>query len=230
MVRFKLGLKGLGYLVALFLVDSLLQMLWVLFSGKHVSIMTGVLTSVGMIVIGGLLIVPLYKSLAKRNESFKLTHYRKEDLFFATKWIIFMYLFIMASNVIYVMCFKHAPEATNQSTLEGFSKIHSMMPGLLVLTMLIGPILEEMMFRGVIFNYFVQNLNPKLQIGIAGISFGIFHVLGSSFQLNALIQYSIMGCVFAYVYYKTQRLQMSMLIHFINNGIASVVLIIQLFI
>lgn len=230
MVRFKLGLKGFGYLFALFMVDLLIQSIWVMFSTKNSSVLVGIVTAVAMLSIGALIVIPLYKLLAKKNETFKLSKYSKNDFFFVGKWLLIMYILTMLANIICVLLFKHVSESTNQSMLEGFSKIHSMVPGLLVLTLLVGPILEELMFRGVLFNYFLQKLDYRFQIGFAGIMFGLFHIMGSSFQLTALIQYSIMGCVFGYVYYKTQKLQMSMLIHFMNNSIASIILIVQLFI
>lgn len=82
---------------------------------------------------------------------------------------------------------------------------------------LIGPIIEELMFRGLIYNTFRRVFkSPVPAIVLSGVMFGIWH--GNLIQT---VYTSIMGMIVAYVYYKTGRLIFPILIHMLNNIIST---------
>ena len=85
------------------------------------------------------------------------------------------------------------------------------------------PILEEILFRGLI----PQKLFPKHElIGliVGSILFGFFH---GPTNIGSFILYAGMGGVLALVVYQTKHLEMGILAHMLRNGIAILVMIIS---
>lgn len=74
------------------------------------------------------------------------------------------------------------------------------------------PILEELIFRGIILNGLLQRYSPVKSIILSSILFGIVHLNPWQF-----ISAFIIGIFSGWVYYKTRKLSLSILIHFINN-------------
>ena len=109
--------------------------------------------------------------------------------------------------------------ATNQQALE---KMASTGGTNLVFVILLA--VEELIFRGIVLNYFFKDGPWWLNVVISGVLFGYFHVF-QDFQIFALIQYSLMGIALAVVYKKTKQIQYSMMTHMLNNAIASLSLI-----
>lgn len=77
----------------------------------------------------------------------------------------------------------------------------------------VGPILEEIMFRGLLFKSLERAFrSPAAAIIISGLLFGLWH--GSLVQG---VYTAMMGIVLAYVYHKTRNLWFPILIHMLNN-------------
>lgn len=78
---------------------------------------------------------------------------------------------------------------------------------------IIGPISEEILFRGVVFKLLERAVKkPAFAIIVSGVAFGVWH--------ESIIQgvyTAVMGVVLGYVYYKTKDIRMSILIHVFNN-------------
>lgn len=108
-----------------------------------------------------------------------------------------------------------APKVTsNQAALE---ELFKHMPMILILfgVILVAPVLEEIVFRGLI----PQKLFPKHQIlgmAIGTVLFGLFH---SPNNLSSFIFYAGMGAILAWVAYSSKRLEMSILAHALRNGV-----------
>ena len=80
------------------------------------------------------------------------------------------------------------------------------------------PFTEEMIFRKSLRNCFN---NKVLYILLSGLIFGSMHLLSASsiVELVFLIPYSSLGCVFAYMYYKTDNIFVPMTFHMMHNTI-----------
>lgn len=74
------------------------------------------------------------------------------------------------------------------------------------------PILEELIFRGIILDGLLKRYSPLKSIIISSILFGIVHLNPWQF-----ISAFIIGLFSGWVYYKTRNLTLSILIHFVNN-------------
>jgi len=115
--------------------------------------------------------------------------------------------------------------ANNQQALEDMANAGgASLLFVVVLAVIVAPIVEELIFRGVILNFFFKQGPWWLNIVISGVLFGYFHVY-QDFQIFALLQYSLMGLSLAIVYKKTKQIQYAMLTHMLNNSVAAVALV-----
>jgi hypothetical protein len=74
------------------------------------------------------------------------------------------------------------------------------------------PVIEEFIFRGIILDGLLKKYSPTKSILISSILFGIVHLNPWQF-ISALI----LGLFSGWVYYRTKKLTLSILIHSINN-------------
>ena len=77
------------------------------------------------------------------------------------------------------------------------------------------PIIEELIFRGIILDGLLQRYSPIKSIILSSILFGIVHLNPWQF-VSALI----IGLFSGWVYYRTRKLSLSILIHLVNNLVA----------
>lgn len=81
---------------------------------------------------------------------------------------------------------------------------------------IIAPFTEEFMFRGVIFKTLNKNISVLWTIIIQALFFGIFH--GNFIQGTYA---TLLGLVFGYITYKTKSLWPAIIMHMVNNSIAT---------
>ena len=85
-------------------------------------------------------------------------------------------------------------------------------PYYVVGAVLLGPILEEIIFRGVILRGLLTKYSPKYAIVFSAIIFGLIH--GKPLQIWGAF---IIGLILGYVYYKTKSIGTTILLHsFVN--------------
>lgn len=75
-----------------------------------------------------------------------------------------------------------------------------------------GPIMEELLFRGLIFHSLSQLKSGLFAIIVSGVLFGIWHG-----ELVQTVYTAIMGIALAAVYYKTRSMMLVILMHILNN-------------
>ncbi|MBS1571880.1 MAG: CPBP family intramembrane metalloprotease [Bacteroidetes bacterium] len=89
---------------------------------------------------------------------------------------------------------------------------------MVVMTVILAPILEEIVFRGIILKGMLnKGVNPKKAIFISALVFGVIH--GYPWQLVGAF---FLGLVLGLVYEKTNSLLIPILLHAFNNGLASI--------
>jgi len=82
---------------------------------------------------------------------------------------------------------------------------------------------EEFFFRGTMQEIFQKWFkNPHLAIVATGIIFGVIH-----FELFNFFAISLMGIILGYLYYITKNLWVSILCHFLNNGLTYLLLLLS---
>ncbi len=102
---------------------------------------------------------------------------------------------------------------------EGFAEMmkDALVPGfgMLLAVVVVAPIFEEMLLRGLIERGFLRKTTPLKAILFSGIIFGVMHL-----HPVHIFFASLMGFCLGYVYYRTRSLGLVILIHFINNAVS----------
>lgn len=97
---------------------------------------------------------------------------------------------------------------------ESFDLLESDFVGILAVSVL-GPILEEMLFRGAVTRELLKHYKPKKAILISGLIFGLFHINPAQVLPAMLI-----GFVLAWLYWRTKSIVPGIIIHIINNSLS----------
>lgn len=105
---------------------------------------------------------------------------------------------------------KWIPDIMEQS----FDILQSGWGGILAIT-LVGPIFEELLFRGAITKTLLAHYSPTKAILLSALLFGIFH-LNPAQMLPAFL----VGILLAWSYYKTKSLIPCILMHIVNNSLS----------
>ena len=137
--------------------------------------------------------------------------------------------FISALSSVLVFILTGLQDSANQNQVVDAFKQN---PSLIIFTTIIyAPIVEEIVFRGAIFRGLRSKTNFIISAIISGLLFGFIHVFDSLIQGNILdllyiIVYGSLGFVFCYAYEKNNSIFASIALHFINNflGIIGIIL------
>ncbi|EJW96363.1 CAAX amino terminal protease family protein, partial [gut metagenome] len=97
---------------------------------------------------------------------------------------------------------------------DTFSSLQTNWLGVICLSVL-GPILEELLFRGAITKVLLEKYQPTIAILFSGMLFGAFHI-----NPVQVVSATLAGFFFAWLYYKTRNLLPCMLIHIFNNSLS----------
>lgn len=82
----------------------------------------------------------------------------------------------------------------------------------------IAPILEEMLFRGIILRGFLQNYSPWRSIFLSSLLFALYHMTISQIPVAF-----ITGCFLGWLYVKTKSLWPSIMAHFFYNSLVMMI-------
>ncbi|MEI3606173.1 CPBP family intramembrane glutamic endopeptidase [Pseudogracilibacillus sp. SE30717A] len=88
----------------------------------------------------------------------------------------------------------------------------------IVMVAIIAPIVEEIVFRGVIYKFLRVKLGVPLAILINGFLFGINHAPSWELLLNA----AVMGAFFAYIYERSGTLWVPIIVHGLTNAAVTI--------
>ncbi|WP_173282976.1 MULTISPECIES: CPBP family intramembrane glutamic endopeptidase [unclassified Streptococcus] len=169
----------------------------------------------GLIVAGiSIVVLALFIIGARKTQlaSFNFSFFRTKDL----ARLGLSYLVILAFNIIGMVLLHLMNETTtsNQSNINDLVQNSSLISSFFLLV-LIAPICEEILCRGVIPKKLFRG---KENVGyiVGAIIFALLHL---PTNLPSLLIYGGMSTVLSWTAYKTQRLEMSILLHMIVNGV-----------
>lgn len=103
----------------------------------------------------------------------------------------------------------------NSANTEAIVEISRMNPFFIIIPAIAGPIMEELIFRKIIFGYFNKKFNFAVAAIVSSLLFGLAHM-----EFTLLLVYVAMGFVFAFIYWKTKRIIIPILVHVSLNSIA----------
>ncbi len=90
------------------------------------------------------------------------------------------------------------------------------------LAVLFAPVCEELYFRGFVFPGLARAWGPAAGIVASGILFGSAHLLGNPMLYKSMIQFTAIGMVLSFAYWKSGNILSTMLAHFTFNLIGIV--------
>lgn len=123
------------------------------------------------------------------------------------------------------------PGITNSSNQEMIIKIIEENPfSAFISVVIFAPIVEELVFRGGIYNLLKNKLSENLSLILSSLIFGLLHVIFGllAFEISEfifLIAYFILGLGFGFIYKKTNNIYICIIVHFINNLISFLILL-----
>ena len=179
-------------------------------SNQFPILQSGLLVGALSIVI---LIVFIIGARKTQLATFNLSFFKAKDL----ARLVLSYLVIFATNLLGSLLLRLTNEVTtsNQSILNGLVQNSSLISTFFLLV-LIAPICEEILCRGIIPKKIFRG-KEKLGFVVGAIVFALLHM---PTNLPSVIIYGGMSTVLTWTAYKTERLEMSILLHMILNGIA----------
>ncbi len=176
------------------------------------------------VVILSLMIGVFYKQLIHDFKIFK-SYFKEYFVLILKTWGKALVLIMITTIIIQIIT--NTTQANNQIALQ--NSFNSNPVFIAILAMFYAPIAEELMFRGV-FRKFIKN--KKLFIIVSGVVFGLMHVIDDSKTLaefSYVFVYSILGIYLAGIYAKTNNLCTNIFMHFMQNTLSVIGMILLMF-
>lgn len=120
-------------------------------------------------------------------------------------------------NVLNYLVYHQSETANNQLIGHMMSSNHLVLIIMSIAAVILNPIAEELIFRGVVMNFCFSDDSFWLPIILSGVLFTLEH---SSTTLVSYLIYFYLGALFAFIYRKTGNLSNTILLHAFNNLVA----------
>ena len=204
-----------GIWVLIFLVALVLSQLPLILSALLSARQFPLLQSGLLVALLSVVILTVFIFSARKTEiaTFNLSFFKAKDL----ARLVLSYLVIFTSNLFGSALLRLMNESTtsNQSTINNLVQNSSLISSFFLLV-LIAPICEEILCRGIIPKKIFRG-KEKLGYLVGAVVFALLH---TPTNLPSLLIYGGMSTVLTWTAYRTERLEMSILLHMIVNGIA----------
>lgn len=204
-----------GIWVLIFLIGLVLSQLPLILSALLSARQFPLLQSGLLVALLSVAILTVFIFSARKTEiaTFNLSFFKAKDL----ARLVLSYLVIFTSNLFGSALLRLMNESTtsNQSTINNLVQNSSLISSFLLLV-LIAPICEEILCRGIIPKKIFRG-KEKLGYLVGAVVFALLH---TPTNLPSLLIYGGMSTVLTWTAYRTERLEMSILLHMIVNGIA----------
>jgi membrane protease YdiL (CAAX protease family) len=163
-----------------------------------------------------IIILPLYKKSLRNQEERISPMPIGQSLLWAVGGIFMAFAAQYAGAIIEHLI---GVNSASENTDRILALIESL-PLVVIVSSIVGPILEEIVFRKIIFGSLYKKFSFNISATISSLLFALAHQ-----DITHLIVYTLMGFTFAYLYRKTGRIIVSTIAHVVMN---TVVVLIQL--
>ena len=172
-----------------------------------------------LVLFSAICTLPLFYYICKqRNEDiFKICKIKKLEL----KQIVKIVIVILGAA-----CFTTGLVDILSTKIQSYSQVTSSLNQIehiilsYIAILFVAPLLEEVLFRGLVFNELKKNLNVFLAIVIQGVLFGIYHM-----NLLQGIYAAILGIVLGFINYCTGTILSSIIGHICFNFLGTIGLV-----
>ncbi|MDF7669293.1 CPBP family intramembrane glutamic endopeptidase [Lactobacillus sp. ESL0703] len=140
---------------------------------------------------------------------------------FKLKWIIFTIIVIIGALLIEILInllSKNSAATTNY--LISISIGFPLQPFFLIENVIVGPILEEFLFRGILQNGILKDTPAWIKIPITAFLFAFMHEGIINWKL---MEWFTLGLGLGYIYYKSNDLKMSIFGHMLSNALIIII-------
>ncbi|MDD2715016.1 MAG: type II CAAX endopeptidase family protein [Candidatus Wallbacteria bacterium] len=100
---------------------------------------------------------------------------------------------------------------------------------LLFLVPLLVPMVEEFLFRGILYQAMIKLFSPGKTIVIVGLLFGLIHVPQHYPNVYPIVNMAAMGIMLTYLRYRYNSLVPPLILHVVNNSVATFIMFACLF-
>ena len=204
-----------GIWVLIFLIGLVLSQLPLILSALLSARQFPLLQSGLLVALLSVAILTVFIFSARKTEiaTFNLSFFKAKDL----ARLVLSYLVIFTNNLFGSALLRLMNESTtsNQTTINNLVQNSSLISSFFLLV-LIAPICEEILCRGIIPKKIFRG-KEKLGYLVGAVVFALLH---TPTNLPSLLIYGGMSTVLTWTAYRTERLEMSILLHMIVNGIA----------
>lgn len=127
-------------------------------------------------------------------------------------WSVYGVLLALIAQRIAIMIETLLGVDVGSENTENILDLINVVPIMIFVPSIIGPILEEIIFRKIIFGFLYKKTNFFLAALISSIIFSAAHM-----EFEHLLLYSAIGFTFSYLYVKTDRIIIPILAHILMN-------------
>ncbi|MBC1579940.1 type II CAAX endopeptidase family protein [Listeria seeligeri] len=160
-------------------------------------------------------LIIIFALLYKKPEENKIIRGEKTSPLRSIVWIIGgvigLYIAQIICSIIISLISGNIDESANTERLVNLTKAA---PIFLIFISILGPILEELVFRKVIFGGLSNVMNIHVAAVISSLFFGLLHG-----DISFLLSYFVIGLILCFLYTKTKRISVSMGAHILMNTI-----------
>jgi membrane protease YdiL (CAAX protease family) len=210
-----------------FLVICGFQFIPLMYIKNNSSILTNIISTIAYFLIYGVLIwiaIACYKRYGRHSIKQKFGGYEfKNAIIFYGISIVLEVILSFANMLIYNQTDSANQKAINEMMNNNNFTLVLMLFGVVILS----PILEELVFRGILMDTVFQPTAKWLPIIVSGGLFSLGHAPG--FNIFFILIYFEMGFFMAYVYKKTGNIKVDIVMHMINNLISSLGIVVMIF-
>lgn len=132
-----------------------------------------------------------------------------------------LWVAIIGQMLLSVLISQFVAEGLNQETEQYMLKMSEVSILFLIIPIIIGPILEELVFRYAILGSFMKRMKTTYAVLLSSLLFGLIH-----FSLTNLVIYVFCGIVFSVIYIKTNSILTSIMAHVFMNAFVMVMFLI----
>ena len=167
-----------------------------------------------------LIAAPIILFMTTRNKRFWdiFKKGKKATPWMTVLWGVLGFLMAMAGQMIagiIEMALGIMPGSENTTLLSDIAKLS---PIIIFSIVIFAPLLEEIVFRRVVFGGIYAKSNFWIAAILSGVIFAVVHG-----ELEHTLVYMAPGMVFAFIYHHTKRIWAPMIAHFLMNGFVMIV-------